>query len=188
MKGMKSLSIIVAMAFLALIGLVFLPVSVSAGDQKGEHNHWWFGDHSKASHSLFCSTCPGTPDTYLVCGTIRANEPYTLHVSASARNGNGGFEIWFQDADVMPFYIPNGSTYSISQALGGVPTVDTPRVMIVPTGGVDSMMASVLAEEGGAICTNCTGPVDAAAHTGTRGSGDSPLCTFPKKSSVWSSP
>jgi hypothetical protein len=181
MKGIKSLSIMVAMAFLVLIGQIFLPVSALAWDKDKHHkkdkNHNKV--ESQASHSLFCGTCPGVPDTYLVCGTIKANNPYTLHISASARNGNGGFEIWFRDGDVMPFYIPNGSTYSISQALGGVPDVDTPRVMIVPTGGVDSMMASVLTEDGWAFCQNCTGVVDHTTHTGTPGADDPPQCTFP---------
>ena len=174
MKALKSLAIIAAIGFLALIGQMFLPVSVLADD-----HHQSNDDHTKqAKHSLFCD-CSTPPDTHLVCGTTKANKPYTLNVSATASTANGGFNLIFRDGDVMPFSVPNGSTYSTSHALGGVPNVDTPTVMIVPAGGVHSMMASVLAEEGEAFCINCTGGVTGGGKTGVAGSGDSPMCNFP---------
>jgi len=172
MKGTKILVIIVAVAFLALIGQMFLPASVLADDRHRDNDF----HAKKAKHSLFCD-CSTPPDTHLVCGTTRADKAYTLNVSATASGADGGFNLFFRDGDVMPFSVPNGSTYSTSHALGGVEDVDTPTVMIVPTGGVHSMMASVLAEEGKAFCTNCTGGV--AGATGTAGPGDSPRCNFP---------
>ena len=183
MKGLLLVALVFMVSMVGIVGVsrvaaVDHPELFTPGDklnyliQKAD-------EEATARHSLFCSDCPGIPDTYLVCGTQETDKAYTLHISASARGTDGGFEIWFRDGDVMPFLIPKGNTYSTSQALGGVPNVDTPKVMIVPTGGVDSMMASVLAEKGTAFCKNCTGIVDHVNHTGTPGVGDPPICTFP---------
>lgn len=87
----------------------------------------------------------------------------------------------------MGFNVPTGSTYSTSHALGGVPGVDTPTVMIAPTGGVNSMMASVLTHDGKAFCTHCTGGVTGATGHASDGSNvapdttttDPPECEFP---------
>lgn len=158
------LAVIAAMVAIAVVSQMFLPTLAMAG-------------HKKASHSLFF-TGSTPPDTHLVCGVTKANKPYTLHVSGTASGSNGEFIIFFRDGDAMGFGVPAGSTYSTTHALGGVPNVDTPTVMIAPTGGVQSMMASVLAEGGaGAFCTHCTGGVSGA--TGTAGAGDPPQCNFP---------
>lgn len=168
MKRRMLFSLLV-IVFLSLIGQMFLPVPGLADDRKDQQN-------SRAKHSLFFDGS-SPPDTFLVCGTTKDNKPYTLHVSATASGANGGYTLFFRDGDAMGFSVPNGSTYSTSHALGGVSQVDTPTVMIVPNGGVHSMMASVLAEEGKAFCTNCTGIVSGA--TGKAGTGDAPQCNFP---------
>ncbi len=154
-----------AIAVTALIGQMTLPASA-------------LPQPKKTQHSLFC-TCSSPPDTHLVCGTNLPNKPYLLHVSCTALStGNGGCNITFRDGDAMGFSALAGSTLSTTQGLGGVPGVDTPRVMITPTGSTISMMASVLAEEGtGAVCVSCTGGV--SGGTGTAGAGDPPECTFP---------
>jgi hypothetical protein len=152
-----------AIVAIAIIGQMFLLTSAFAGPKK-------------ASHSLFF-TGSDPADTHLVCGTTTKNKAYTLHVSATASSEAGEFIINFRDGDGMGFAVPAGSTYSTSHALGGVPDVDTPSVMITQTGGVHSMMASVLAAEGNAFCTNCTG--GAGGGVGAQGAGDEPECAFP---------
>jgi hypothetical protein len=158
------LAVAAALATMALTGQIFLATSALADDDK------------KASHSLFF-TGSAPPDTHLVCGTTKANKPYTLNVSGTASSADGQFIIFFRDGDAMGFNVPAGRTYSTSHALGGVPAVDTPTVMVAPTGGVNSMMASVLTHDGKAFCTHCTGGV--AGATGVAGVGDPPQCTFP---------
>ena len=165
------LAVTAVVATMALTGQMFLATPALADD---EHD-------AKAKHSLFF-TGSTPPDTHLVCGTTKKNKPYTLHISGSAFVTDGQFSIIFRDGDEMGFFVPVGSTNSTSHALGGVPNVDTTTVMIVPRGtppseGVRSMMASVLAEDGKAFCTNCTGGVSGA--TGTAGAGDAPECNFP---------
>jgi hypothetical protein len=158
------LAVTAVVATMALTGQMFLATPALADDDK------------KASHSLFF-TGSTPPDTHLVCGTTKKNKPYTLNVSGSASGSDGQFIIFFRDGDAMGFNVPMGSTYSTSHALGGVPGVDTPTVMIAPTGGVNSMMASVLTHDGKAFCTHCTGGVTGA--TGAAGVDDPPQCTFP---------
>jgi hypothetical protein len=70
-----------------------------------------------------------------------------LHISGTASGAAGAFLIKFLDDDAMGFLVPADSTVSTTQALGGVPGVDT-TVKITATGGVHSMMASVLVQEG----------------------------------------
>jgi hypothetical protein len=166
------LAVTAVVATMALTGQMFLATPALAGDD---------GDGKKATHSLFF-TGSSPPDTHLVCGTTKKNKPYTLHISGSASVTDGQFSIIFRDGDEMGFFVPVGSTYSTSHALGGVPSVDTPTVMIAPRGtpptaGVRSMMASVLAPDGKAFCTNCTGGVVGA--TGFAGSGEPSQCNFP---------
>jgi hypothetical protein len=144
-------------------------VAIAGGDHDGPGT-------KKAAHSLFCD-CSTPPDTHLVCGTTKANKPYTLNIAATASGGPGGFTIVFRDGDTMGFSVPDGSSFSTSQSLGGVPNVDTPSVMIVPSGEVHSMMASVAAHDGKAFCTHCTGGV--SGSTGTAGAGDPAVCNFP---------
>lgn len=159
--GSRSMAVTVAVVIAALL---LMPLSALA-------------DGKKATHSLFF-TGSAPPDTHLVCGLDKPNKPYTLHVSGVASASAGTFSIVFRDGDAMGFSVPANSSYSTTQALGGVPNVDSPSVMITQTGGVSSMMASVLAADGGkAVCTNCTGGT--SGSTGTAGGGDDPVCTFP---------
>lgn len=155
-----------AIVAIAIIGQMFLSTSAFA--------------EPKASHSLFF-TGSDPADTHLVCGTTKKGKEYTLNISGTASSAAGEFIINFRDSATeggMGFNVPAGSTYSTSQALGGVPDVDTPLVMITQTGGVTSMMASVLVRgPGKAFCTNCTG--GAAGGVGTAGLGDAPECEFP---------
>lgn len=162
---MKSrLAVTAAIAVVALTGQMLLPTSPLA--------------QGRADHSLFF-TGSDPADTHLVCGAVQPNQTYTLHVSGTASGSAGQFIIVFRDTDQMGFDVPAGSTYSTTQALGGVAGVDSPSVMISQTGGVQSMMASVRAEGAGLVfCTNCTGGVTGGT-TGTAGAGDSRVCNFP---------
>lgn len=131
------LAVTAVIAAMALVGQMFLPTSALAG--------------SKTAHALFCD-CSTPPDTAIKCGTTTKNKPYILHVSGTATGSPGQFFINFQDGDAMGFEVPQGSTYSTTQSLGGVPDVDTPSVTITAEGGVHSMMASVQALSGTAFC------------------------------------
>ncbi len=169
------LAVTAVVATIALTAQMFLALSALADDKK-------------TAHSLFFTESV-PPDTPLVCGLVKPDKPYTLHVSGVASGSPGTFSIIFRDGDAMGFSVPADSSYSTTQALGGVPNVDSPSVMITQTGGVSSMMASVLAADGGkAFCTHCTGGVTGGT-TGhaSDGSGsppnstttDFPVCNFP---------
>lgn len=160
------LAVTAVVATMALTGQMFLSTPALADDDK------------KASHSLF-STGSAPPDTHLVCGTTKKNKPYTLHVSGVASGIPGTFIMFFRDGDGILFSVPADSSYSTTQALGGVPNVDSPSVMITQTGGVSNMMASVLAHDGKAFCTNCTGGTSGATGFQSIPNGDSPVCNFP---------
>ncbi len=106
-------------------------------------------DGARSDHALyFDGSAP--PDTAIYCGVAehgKSSKAYTLHISGTASGSAGAFVINFLDGDAMGFLVPANSTVSTTQALGGVPQVDT-TVKITATGGVHSMMASVLVEEG----------------------------------------
>jgi hypothetical protein len=103
-----------------------------------------------SDHGLFC-TCSSPADTAVYAGVKKfagkANRHYTLHISATASGSAGTFVINFRDGDTMGFQVPADTSVSTTQALGGVPGVDD-IVKITQTGGVISMMVSVLAEAG----------------------------------------
>lgn len=168
----------IILLIVTLLAVSVIAVPVLADDEEGHQAT------RKARHSLFFDGST-PPDTHLVCGAFQNNEPYTLNISGSATGAGGQFVIVFRDGDQMPFDVPAGSTYSTSHALGGVPGVDTPTVMIYPTGGVHSMMASVLAEDkkGVAFCTSCTGGLSGTfglgGPVGHAGGSDPPQCNFP---------
>jgi hypothetical protein len=159
-----------------IVALLCLPLVLLYGPGRDVRADDDDDNDKMTSHSLFF-TGSTPPDTHMVCGTTKKGKPYALNVSGSANVTAGTFRIVFRDGDSMGFNVPAGSTYSTSHALGGVPDVDTPNVMITPEGGVNSMMASVLALKGKAFCTHCTGGVSGA--TGTAGAGDPPECNFP---------
>ena len=97
------------------------------------------GADGQADHALY----DGVSDTAIYCGVAEGDEaePWTLHVSASAVETNGSVTITFDDGDSITFLVPSGTSFSTSQALGGVPTVDT-LVKITATGSLTVMMAS----------------------------------------------
>ena len=106
-------------------------------------------DGNRSDHALFFDGST-PPDTAIYCGVAedgKSRKAYTLHISGTASGSAGSFVINFLDTDAMGFLVPADSTVSTTQALGGVPGVDT-TVKITAAGGVHSMMASVLAQEG----------------------------------------
>lgn len=101
---------------------------------------------SQRDHSLFFTG--STPaDKAIYCGVRKGEGGYTLHISGTADTGPGSFIITFRDGDSMGFLVPQGVTVSTTHDLGGVPGVDD-TVRITQTGGVRSMMVSVLADRG----------------------------------------
>lgn len=151
----RRLNVVMVIAAIALMGPWFLPTAALTATKK-------------ASHSLFSKNSV-PPDTHLICGTRLKDKPYTLHISGRADVSDGTIQLFFRDGDGISFSVLAGSSFSTSQALGGVPEVDTPWIKIATTGGVRSMMASVLSEEGGQVfCVSCTGGPD-----------DLAVCTFP---------
>ncbi|MBI3668076.1 MAG: hypothetical protein HY236_17895 [Acidobacteria bacterium] len=101
--------------------------------------------HAHRDHSLFFDGS-SPADKAIYCG-VQEGKGYTLHISGTASGAPGSFIITFRDGDAMGFNVPNGSTYSTTHDLGGVPGVDD-TVRITATGGVHSMMVSVLAQDG----------------------------------------
>jgi hypothetical protein len=176
-------AVIAAVTTMVLTGQLFLAIPALPHDDDDDDNGGNKAAFS-ADHALFF-TGSQPSDTHLVCGTIKKNGPYILHISVTADCDGGGppsspgtVIINFLDGDSIAFNVPACSSYSISQALGGNPKVDG-VVMITQTGGVKLMMASVLAINGKGFCDNCTGVV--TGSTASSGSGDAPgtHCKFP---------
>ena len=109
------------------------------------------GKKGRADHALLCrGSCAVNPDFAIYCGlNLDKKRPYTLHISASTFGaGSGTVRITFRDTDLITFEVPDGESFSITQALGGVPGVDD-VVKITGTGGVETMMVSLYREKGG---------------------------------------
>ena len=68
------------------------------------------------------------------CGVATLTEPWELHVSVTPGSGAGGVKITFHDGDSVTFPIPINQSFSLTQAMGGVPTVDD-VVKVEITGG-----------------------------------------------------
>ena len=132
---MKRLTRLAAMAGVMVAVLAMTP-GVSEAKKK------------KTDHALLCrGSCGG--DTAIYCGLRKAGKPYNLHISASTFGaGAGTVRITFRDGDFITFEVPDGESFSITQALGGVPGVDD-VVKITATGGVETMMVSLHAKKGG---------------------------------------
>ena len=106
---------------------------------------------NKTDHALLCrGTCAVNDDFAIYCGLKPAGKPYNLHISGSTFGGTGvgTVTITFLDTDLITFNVPAGDSFSITQALGGVPDVDN-VVKITATGGVETMMVSLHAKKGG---------------------------------------
>jgi len=106
------------------------------------------GGTGQSDHALY-----GGGDTAIYCGVALNEfvEPWTLHLSASAGLDGGRVTITFNDNDAITFRVPDGGSFNMTQALGGVPGVTDGEVndggvddlvRITADGAVDAMMAS----------------------------------------------
>ena len=136
------------------------------------------GADGQADHALY----DGDGDTAIYCGVANDDEaePWTLHVSASAIESAGSVTITFDDSDSITFLVPEGTSFSTTQTLGGVPEVDT-LVRITATGDLTVMMASAK------VKLKATDPFDEDSESdnycltapGDDGAGVPPVSTFP---------
>ena len=76
------------------------------------------GDAGQSDHALLDASAA----EHVYCGVGKKIEPWTLHVSASG--GPGTLTIQFRDSSSIPFAIPAGGSFSLTQSMGGVPGVD----------------------------------------------------------------
>ena len=135
-------------------------------------------------------------DTAIFCGVKLDQfvEPWTLHVSATA-DANGTVTITFNDGDTMNFKLLAGTSFSTTQAFGGVPGVTDGSpgsdgvddlVRITGDSGIIEMLASA------EVRARATDPFDEAADGGSaepdnfclsapgdKGAGVAPVSTFP---------
>ena len=135
---MKRLTRLAAMAGMMVAVLTMTPGVSEAG-------------RKKTDHALLCrGSCAVNDDFAIYCGLRKAGKPYNLHISGSTASGfaAGEIRITFLDGDFIRFNVPDGESFSITQALGGVPDVDD-VVKITATGGVETMMVSLHAKKGG---------------------------------------
>ena len=101
-------------------------------------------------------------------------------MSASAVGTDGSVTITFDDGDSITFLVPSGTSFSTTQALGGVPEVDT-LVRITATGDLTVMMASAK------VKLKATDPFDEDSESdnycltapGDDGAGVPPVSTVP---------
>ena len=134
MRRMATVTVL-AGVILTLLAMTFSP-EVSAQTPQGP---------AQSDHALF-----GPGDTAIHCGVAtigNQGEPYTLHVAATAPSVPGTLTIIFGDASSIGFSVPAGGSFSTTQELGGVPTVDD-VVKITVGGGVTAAMASVKVRAG----------------------------------------
>ena len=68
------------------------------------------------------------------CGVGKKVEPWELHVAYSPGGSAGTLTIGFRDGSSIPFPVAANSSFSLTQAMGGVPGVDD-LVRIDITGG-----------------------------------------------------
>ena len=79
------------------------------------------------------------------CGVATLGEPWELHVSVTPGTANGGVLITFDDATSVTFLILANNAFSLTQAMGGRPTVDG-LVLVEITAGTGAVgMVSALA-------------------------------------------
>lgn len=87
-------------------------------------------------------------DTAVYCGVeAKKAEPWILHIAASADSSKGTLTIEFKDDDIRSFNVPADGSFSMTQALGGVPGTDD-VVRISVGGGTTNAMASAQAMPG----------------------------------------
>ncbi len=152
----KLLTLTAAAAFVAAFGFAAGPASAQT-----QKNCSVDGDNTigciitkgaklQSDHALFSSAAG---DSAIYCGVELDLfvEPWTLHVTASAPSSGGTVKITFNDGDSIEFAVAGGSSFSTTQAFGGVGGVtggsvsdfgSDDLVKITKGGGVALMLAS----------------------------------------------
>ena len=168
---MRKLGTLTAVAAL-MIGALALAVAPATADKQTNSGTQTGsqiiikGQKGQSDHALFTSD---GGDTAIYCGVELdlLVEPWFLHVSASAPSAAGAIRITFNDPDFIEFAVAAGSSFSITQAMGGVGGVTDfgegnvvsefgkdDLVMITAADGVTLMMASA------AVNSRATDPFD----------------------------
>lgn len=138
---MKKLAVVCGLALMASVMLTVVamnPFATSLASADDDDND----GGAQSDHALF-----GPGDTNLYCGVGKKIEPWTLHISATTGSTAGTLTITFRDGDAISYNIPANSSFSATNAFGGVPFVDD-VVKITPGGGVVSALASALVRSG----------------------------------------
>ena len=119
MKKAKSNWIVVAMALLALTGLVLLPSVVSAdhdNDHGGNGNGNGNGQRNevRADHTTFTSESEDS----VSCNCPRANICRVHATISNVGNAEPRVDIKFQDDDLVTLFVPDGTSQSLTQMTG----------------------------------------------------------------------
>jgi len=115
---MKKL-VMLLVAFLPLT-LFFHPVPTVSADDNKQSDHMLI-DASAGEHGY--------------CGVGKKVEPWELHVAYSPGGSAGTLTIGFRDGSSIPFPVAANSSFSLTQAMGGVPGVDDLVRIDITTGG-----------------------------------------------------
>ena len=137
---MRKLAVVCGLALMASVMLAMSPFATSLASADNENDDE--DKRGQSDHALW-----GGGDTNLYCGVSRRREPWTLHISATTGPSVGTLTLTFRDGDAISYKIPAGSSFSATNAFGGVPFVDD-VVRITPGGGVVSALASALVSRG----------------------------------------
>lgn len=116
---MKKLTMLLV-AFLPLILFANPVPTVSADDDKRQSDHMLI-DASAGEHGY--------------CGVGKKVEPWELHVAYSPGGSVGTLTIGFRDGSSIPFPVAAGTSFSLTQAMGGVPGVDDLVRIDITAGG-----------------------------------------------------
>src|SRR6185295_11803044 len=78
-----------------------------------------YAKKTRTDFALFDGTNPANADAGALCfvNRGRAPSPWTFHVSVSSFGGTG-FKLIYKDGDFVPFQVPSGTSFSLSQAGG----------------------------------------------------------------------
>ena len=101
-------------------------------------------DNKQSDHMLLDGNAIPAPE-HGYCGVGKKVEPWQLHVSYSPGGGGGTLTIQFRDGSSIAFPVPSGSSFSLTQAMGGVPGVDDLVRIDITAGGA---WVSALARSG----------------------------------------
>jgi hypothetical protein len=89
-----------------------------------------FASHTTAKHGSDFALFDETGGDFsvscgsAVTGTNQNNKAYEVHIAMRAINGDAVMRVTFVDGDFVDFPIPDGTSFSMSQAAGGTPAVD----------------------------------------------------------------